>query len=381
MKLIFWNLRELWKEQRLFFALLILVQALAAFCLSFVVGVIVNNYFFAEMDFAHNSVGFNLTEPVTYGEIEETVKFIFDDILKGGGRELELSQYEGELLKEDYTLNEDFFLLACSVNIENGRYVPGRFLTDLLQKQLKSGRAFTEAELNGEEYKAIVIENRQEGEELVFHGKTYEIIGERLDYGADDTLTSAFVCPNNFLDERVDRFEIQLNRYISKPEYEAILSALDQVIAGKYEAGHYGKTFTGDVRAVMRSMILACVLIGLVLFSCLGVVYQHILEKRTYKLAIFRLTGCSALGSLGRLFLEMLFLSAPALALGLGSMYWLQKRKLEGVYPYMGLYLDKKMYLLFFAGLLAFVSLFQLTVMAAKQLRPVKAQLLAARQG
>lgn len=374
MKLILWNLRELWKRQRLFFGLLVLVQALAAFCLAFIVGVIINNRLFLKMNYLNDYINIDLKTPVTYGQIEETMIYIFDDVLNGGGREIDMSSDNGKKISDP-----DFFVVWSVVGIKNGRYIAGPTLTDTIQLQLESGRLFSEDELNSSE--CMVIASAEVEADLVLDGERCKIIGRRV-RALENEIKIALVNPVGIRNRNLNQVIIYLKRYLTKEEYQGITEALDRVIAGKYElGGHDVIQGVGDAKAVLESVILSCVMIGLVLSGCLGTIYQHILDKRTYDLAIWRLTGCSALCSIRLLLLEMLLLSAPSLALGLGGMYLLQKRKLEEIYPYMANYLNGKMYLMFFWGMLIFIALFQTVVMSARLFRSVKSQLLAAKRG
>lgn len=366
MKLVLLNLRELWKRQRIFLVLIVMVQGIAAFCLALLVGVIINNQLFISMDYYMDGIDMIFTDEVNYEEIEETLLYIYDDVLQNAGKDMTAAAYAPE-----------GFRVFTEVRIKDGEYLPGTSMLQLLDYQLVSGRNFTEEDLNSENGKAIVA--NYESEKLIINGKEHEIIGDR---GSNDEFpeTTVFVTPNLLYGLPMSSIRIWLNRYITEMETEQLISSLDKVVSGRYELYHEGSLDDkGDVQAAMRSVILSCVLIGGVLLGTLTILYQHIMDKRKYKTAVFRLTGCSATHSLKLFALEMLVLSIPSVLTGFILFLVVQKKWLEDIYPYMKIYLNSEMYLRMFLSMIAILIFFIVIIMAVKTLKPVKKQLLNAK--
>jgi hypothetical protein len=365
MGIVFLNIRELWNKQRVFLIILILVQALSAFCLIFIVGVIINNQLYSGMDYITDYFYISFEENVKYNEVEDTIKDIFDNVLKSAAHSFRIhAEYKSILIWTD-------------ASIENGRYVYGPFLYEMLDAQLESGRKPTEEELNSEDCVAVVLGISDNT--LRICGEDYEIIGRRA--ANDGSVEQAFVGPRKLYKLSLRDLKIRLNRYLTQKEIDSITEKLDQVIAGRYRISDMGKADDeGDIRAVLRAVILSCILIAFVLAGTLTMLYQHIMDKRKYKLAVFRLTGCSAWACVKYFMAEMAVVSIPSLGIGLGVFYILQKLKLNKIYPYMELYLDYKMYVGLFVGMLVVLNILMLLPTLIRTLRPIKKQLLASKE-
>lgn len=380
MSLIWLNLRSLWNQQRFFFLLIVFVQAVSAFSMLFVMGVIINNRLVPMMGHVDDSIGIGFSEPVTYGEIEDTLLELFDGPLRTAGKALSI---QVRIPDSEYMHVEphDFYLIFAQVQIKNGRYLPSSFDEEILPTQLESGRTFTEQELNSEDCKVIVL--RWPYEEVVIGGEKYEVIGTRKERDTPQTVqpvVSAIVPPKKLRNLKLNLVSIEFTRFITLQEEQQIHEALDSVIPGKYSIDEASKIENEDLKASLRAGILACILMSIILAGTLTMLYLYIIDERKYKLAVFRLTGSSAWKSMKLLLGEMLLLAIPSVALGMAIFYLLQKSRLEYLYPYMETYLNRQMYEKIFGGLIAFLTLFLFVITAIKSMVSVKKQLLEAKE-
>ncbi len=360
------NLRDFWKNQRMFMMLIILVQMLAAFFLSFVVGVIINNQMFLDIDYYGETILIFPKEEVAYSEIEETLIFIYDDILGSAGKSISVMARSPEGLR-----------LSIDVEIEDGKYRPGTDTRNVIIDQLASGRIFTIEELNGEGRVAIVGNFHEE--ELIIAGQDCEIIGNR-GYNNEFSGAIAIVSPSVIRDLGFEQIVLSFNRYISEEETSQIVDALDSVIPGRYSLVNNGEgDGKSDVKAVLRSSIMSSVLIGFVLIGTLTILYQHIMDKRKYKNAIISLIGASKVKTIGILFAEMMILSVPSIAIGFGLFKCIQEKWLEDIYPYMETYLDGEMYIKLFTGMVILLTVFFITFAVARSMGSIKKQLIEAK--
>lgn len=372
MKVIALNLRELWKKKRMFFCMIILVQVLSTFSCIFIIGTIISNYKTSKSNLNDLYISILFNEKVTYDEIEEVVFEIFDGPLDTAGEELEINT--DVEMPDDEECGE--LSVWSEVSIKDGKYVKGNYMNKTLVSQLKTGRGFTDRELNSEECKAIVV--KYPNEELIMNGEKYEIIGVRSEYPG--LATSVIVAPKKLYGLELGNVVIKTSRYVTEEEMEQVVELLDSVIGEKYELYNGSKDNNeDDLRAVMRSVVLSCVLIGIVLIGTLVMLYLHIWDGRKYKLAVFRLTGCKKLQNIKLTIGEMLVITIPSVAVGLGLFYPLQTMYLNYTYAYMDQYITWKVYLLVFVGMIIFITLFLGILAIIRNLRSVREQILAAK--
>ncbi len=370
MSLIWLNLRSLWKQQKFFFLLLVFVQAVCAFSMLFVVGVIINNRLMKTITFTDKVLGIGFhSEPVTYGELEENFLDLFDGSLRTAIDEL-------EIVAEVYDKDIESYHVWARVYVKDRRYLPGVFYNEIMATQIGSGRAFTEEELNSEDCKAILA--RWPYEEVVINGEQYEVIGNRM--VSDTSSVNVLVPPKKLRNLELYVIRIRLRRFLTTEEEQQIQEALDSVIPGRYSIDEASKAGVGDLKASLQAGILACVLMGIVLSGTLAMMYLHVIDKRKYKMAVFRLTGSSAWKSLKLLLGEMLLLTIPSVVLGMALFYLAQRSKLEYLYPYMQTYLNREMYAKIFLGLIVFLTVFLFAIAAIKSMVSVKRQLLVAKE-
>ena len=368
MRIIYQNLRELAKKQPLFLCLLVAVQAIAIFCLAFIIGVIINNKLFMERSDWKNAVNINLNvdSGITYADLEEALFYISDEVLSGVETNL--------FVMTGY----DRIEITADIIIENGKYKAGNDLKELVPLQLVSGRTFTDEDMNSSVPMAII--GNLEETEYEIQGKNLEIIGS---VGFHEFFSSAVLYVNPVALENLNLISINIyfGRYITEEQNQQIIEKLDEVMAGKYNFynGNIAEEHK-DADAAMKAVILACVLIGLILVGTIGIILNHILHERAYKLSVFRLTGCSSMRSLGIFLGELLMISIPSLLMGLGVFVVVQKKWLESIYPYMVTYLNYKVYFMLFVGLILLMGLFSIPIILIKVCRPVNKQLAKARK-
>ena len=363
MKLILLNLRDLWKNQRIFFAIMVLVQALCAFCLTFIIGVIINN---------HHYIGFRLIDTlyidmngVKYKDVEKTMVALLDNELESAVNDVLIAGYVEDENAQNGVLN-----LWAQVTVENGRYVPGPYMKDLLPLQMVKGRILTEEELNSSE--PIGMITNYNSDEVIVNGIKYDVVGERK---VSTTASTLYVSPINLREVENIGADFYLKRYVTEEEYNTIIDEFNKVVPGGIRISDNSEG-DGDEKALMRSAILACCLIGIVLIGTLVIVYQHILDKRNNKLAIFRLNGCTSFKSMFLMMVEMLIVSIPSLILGFAMFKILQEKKLESLYPYMDPYINFDMYVRLFLGMLGFLVIFFIVLSGIRAMKSVKKQLI-----
>lgn len=367
MKLIFFNIRNLWKDQKLFLLIIILVQALCAFCLTFIIGVMINNNKFIGFRLI-DTMYINIETMIKYEEIEEELTDLVD---------VELDGIVDDMLVvgvvADEKASEGILSVWTQVAVENGKYVAGTYMQDIMFMQTESGRILTEEELNSNIPVAVIAD--YPSNEIQINDIDYDMIGVREGTG----VSTAFISPINLREIDIIAVELYINRFITQEEYQLVMEAFDEVIPNGYTIQE-NRESEGDEKSLMKTIMLACVLIGVVLTGTLVIVYQHIMDKRNYKLAVFRLTGCSRIRSMGLLVVEMLMISIPSLLCGFGIFKWLQERYLEDVYPYMDPYLNFDVYLKLFTGMTVFLLLTFTVLSAVRTLKSVKLQLIMMRE-
>ena len=367
MKLIILNIRNLWKDQKLFLLIIILVQALCAFCLTFIIGVMINNNKFIGFRLI-DTMYINIETMIKYKEIEEELKDLIDVKLDGIVDDMLVVG-----VVADEKASEGLLNVWTQVTVENGKYVAGTYMQDIMFMQTKSGRILTEEELNSNTPVAVIAD--YPSNEIKINSIDYNVIGVREGTG----VSTVFISPINLRDIGVCAVELYVNRFITPEEYQLVIETFDEVIPNGYTIQE-NRESEGDEKSLMKTILLSCVLIGVVLTGTLVIVYQHIMDKRNFKLAVFRLVGCSRIRSVGLLVVEMLMISIPSLLLGFGLFKWLQERYLEGVYPYMDPYLNFEVYLKLFTGMTVLLLLTFTVLSVARTLKSINLQLIMMRE-
>lgn len=328
MNIIKSNISQMWYSKHSFFIVVILVQAIAAFSVLYVTGAIANDYFSLKENADTNLtlyVSFDKAlednNPVYYPEVKETLFDICNNNIPGA------VDYIG--ISTPYA--DDFTLTTAIFGIDGDNYC----LTDVVLKNIGGliidGRIFTEEELNNEGYYAIV--GGYDSDKLVINEQNFDIVGKHYSIPKHPEITTT---PYAFesLEMEIRSVAFFLNRIITDTEFAKLEILFEKAVQGRFDIWTMTST-SEDKKAILRSSLVTSCLIGLSALTVLLIVYSYIINLRKKNLAIWRLTGCTAIKAAVLFFTEMAIISAPSVLLGFIAFYFTQKAWLNELYPYM----------------------------------------------
>lgn len=329
------NLKHMWRQERFFLTLICLIQAFAVFSMLFMGIVIKNNALVAnERTYETLTVYVRFTEDVTYSEIKQMCFDISEGKYKGLVEEFKLYSVappENEKIAHISLLS--FF------GIEDGKYTAGKTATEFHSKSLKSGRIISDDEMNSDAHVALTIDYPYDT--ISIFGEEYEVVGaltrsldeENTDAENNEYYSDVFVTPAILENAGLNSLEIGLNRILVEAEQNYITDFLDSAVPGRYEIT-FGKVSDVDMEAALKTTNLTQVFSVLVVAGALLMIYVYIFTKRRYRMAVWRLTGCSRVRSGLITFGEIIVTSVFSLALGSALFVLLAKTVLIKIYKY-----------------------------------------------
>ncbi|MBQ8281076.1 MAG: hypothetical protein IJZ25_01570 [Lachnospiraceae bacterium] len=350
MSIIKSNISQMWHAKHSFFIVVILVQIIAAFSILYITGATANDYLYLKEDANSNLslyVAFDndSAEPVNYSKIEDMLFELCEEHIPG------VTDYIG--ISTPYF--EETGKIMSVFNIEDGRYRLTDEITRNRGSMLKSGRVFTEEELNSEAYYAIT--DVYQGDKLIIENQEFEIIGELIP-GSGVTQIDTTPYAMKSLELKLDFMLIYLDRILTTEELAGVEALFEETIPGQYSITL--KTTTNDDKnAILKSSLVTSALIGVSVLVVLLIVYGYIIKLRKKNLAIWRLTGCTVRRAAFLFFTEMAVLSAPSVLLGFLLFYITQQLWLNDFYPYMAVTHTWELYIgMYLAVMLALFIVF-----------------------
>lgn len=326
MSIIKSSIAQMWHKNHSFFIAVVIAQMTAAFAVLFVIGAAANDYYRINEDYRTNMslyIAFDKAgeEAVHYSDLKETVFEICNKSVPGEIKDVALST----------PYNEDYGKIVSVFATDGDSYRLSQIDIYNIGGTLAEGRLYTDEEYNSDKYYALTMSI--DADELIIEGKKFEVLGKMLDFGVvPEVRTTPFVFEDMNLPIEFLCFDV--NRILTEKELGKVTVLLDKVIPGKYTLS-YKLSSKEDEKAILRSSILISLIIGMSAAAVLLIVYGYIMKMRRRNLAIWRLTGCSALRSAGLFFCEMAVISVPSVFSGFVFFYAAQRLWLNELYPYM----------------------------------------------
>lgn len=329
MSLIFLNLKKLWQEERRFFLMIVLVQVFSVFGMLLITGVMINNYNVSREDKYSTlqiSISFSDDAPVTYGEFEKAAKVLLSEHFDSAQAELQLTSV---VLDERFEMG---CLMVCSfASVNDGKYVIGTTLSEVIEPQIIEGVNLTDDDLNSDEGKAIVYDYNFDS--LSLNDEEFEIIGERY-VKKSDGLPVVIVPPGKMADMELSSCVISTDKLITNHQKNMLSNMFEETVPGRYSIV-FPEESDADKEALSRAVTTACALIIISVMGTLAILYQYIMEKRMYFMAILQVAGCNKFKTFLILLGEMSILSIVSIGMGTVLFYIAQQWILTDVYKYM----------------------------------------------
>ena len=300
MKYVFYNIRNLAKNERFIFTVMLLCVFVSAWIMTFSYG-LYHNY--SEMLKEPDDLGDEL-RPETAEDITLTRGDVTRFILELSPATLDaMDNIVIQGFTEPFESKEgDMATLPMTsrVVVRNGSFVPSPYIVQFWndESMIISGRYISDdEEANGENvvmipYKTIHQlrddhpELFKDEETMLLNGEEFKVIGEHTSFGV---ITPFLTIPE---DSGVFPPLMCFTEPITRKQYSDIVNTAERVLPGVFI---FTKIDLGDEQAFMiyNNMLIVAVIIAALTIINFAFLYNFILHKRARTLAIMRICGCT----------------------------------------------------------------------------------------
>lgn len=367
------NIKLMWKTKKSFMVMMVLVQALVAFSIMFVTGAMASDYMSLKEDLGGNMISVYTIEDVEksaiyykdiepmFFEIDEEMGNIYDGIFVGFDK--------GQMV------DDDIFYYNLRYGINKGKYVLDNVWTNNIQYWHVEGRKMSEADLRSDEFIGIyrrdgmhpdtVLENKKIGDVEV------KIIGTYEGYNTEITLNPAAA---RCINMKVDSIALLLNRILTDEEHLKLNSIVDKYIGGTYI--DMLETYSdSDRKSIIKSSMTTSIISGIACFFVLAIIYSYFFDVRKKNIAIFQLSGCSRGKTIALMLGEMLLVSIPSVAVGMGLFYLCQLWFLNDMFFYLKIVVTRELYTIYFLAFFVIIAAVFVIMSILYSSKSIKSQL------
>ena len=345
MKYILYNIRNLARNEKFIFAIMLICVFVSAWIMTFAYGLYQNYHaLVVEGEDTGKQAHPDIVEEMalTYGEIKAYLEALPDELLSGTSCIICMTNVcfeDGYLLGEMYDQN-----LYSRFTVRNGNYQTSSFIEELWKSKgiLVSGRFFTdEDEMSGNDcimvgsrtlpeqefhaqYSNVIIDDST----VLLYGKEYKIIGTHN--GFEFTVPFLSVPAETTL----SHFFIDFEKPMTKKIYNTLIHTANEVIPGKLSFPELELPDSESLYIYHNIMMISVFIAALTIVN-FAFLYNFIFSKRKRQLAIMRICGCTA-GRAVRICLgECIMLCVPVFLAGMLTYIPFMKYVLSPLFEYM----------------------------------------------
>ena len=371
MKLIFYNLRSMLKQEKVISFLIIICIIISSIILNFAYG-LYRNYdrekAEASADLQEIQISINKETNLTKKEFKTYVESVSEETQKN----ISIWFISGYL---EYFEGYSYPWLDCRFVYRNDEYTIPDVFRKNKEKFSYSGRFITDDEESSGAY-VTVVSNKQGGgwnsateklrvseNEIEMFDKVFEVVGETKQ-GAVTPIIPFLTVPDDFVfdDVLILHFEQTLNKKV----YNELKTKADQIIPGKLSFPELALPDT-DSLDLFNNIIWISLFISTLSVMNFALLYRFILEKRSESLAIMRMCGCPRNRAFFLYIAECIMITIPLYAVGTGLYKLLLDNVLSSIFPFIMEYESIVIYLSIFLVYL-FVTVIILSIMIQKWL-------------
>lgn len=350
MKYVLYNIRNLAKNEKFIFAVMLLCIFISAWIMSFSYG-LYQNYFSLriETDTAGKEVRPEITgdEAPTYAEIKTYLGSLSKELLDDIAMIACDSSYKFELTNEETSsYGRDAWQKVASRSVmRDGEFSVCSYINELWDEKnmILSGRYFSDAEEQSGAYSVMVDSNsmfkpkeRNLLENVILDDNTVLIYGKKYNVIGVVKASQAFFVP--FLsvpgETPVDYFSIIFTNTVTRRNYNELIERADEVIPGKLNFPELDVPDTESIYIYNNIMMLSVLIAILVIFN-FAFLYNFIFGKRRRQLAVMRICGCTAARAWAICLGECVVICVPVFLAGMFTYIPFMHGVLAGVFPYM----------------------------------------------
>lgn len=333
MHIILSNLRAMFKTNAHFAIMIAVTIMTGCFAVCFSIGVLDNNKNKALED----AINTNKMFVVFKGGVNYQENFkVFDELLNIFGDDV----VELEMFYEENDVESGDGYMMCTYSDKD--YKPGNTLKKL-SYQLIEGRTLSSEDYDNARRVALVREYQEKS--ISLGENVYDVvgIGDSREYSLGiPTITVPITSWGN---NPVSNYTINLNRIPTVDEYDKFKNLLEENFPGKYKIPEYCGV-DSDIMALYRTVGVAVTGIMSIIMITILFLMGYIYENRRYRMAVYRLNGCSCKRAVGYLMGEAAIITIPSSALGVVVFMLLRILYFDRYYHYMRFLFDAKLCML-----------------------------------
>ena len=348
MKYIFLNIKNLVKNEKFIFAVMLVCIFVSAWIMTFSYGLYQNYHAMrieGESDSKEISPEIAGDEPLTRSELAMYLGSLSDELLSDAniifcstsfGFE-HIDPYSSQIFPKDVMVMSRF-------TVKSGTYQIASDVLDIWNNNamIKSGRYFTDDEEAGGVYAAMIpdewINDPQQSLDFTelfdgnnavnLFGKDYEIIGTHLSNGVVVPFLSI---PG---ESPIDSLTWSFNNVISRSNYNEMVQRANEMIPGKLI---FPELPFPDAESIYiyNNIMMISVLIAALSVINFAMLYNFIFRKRSRQLAIMRICGCTPLRAWGICLGECCVVCVPVFLVGMLTYIPFMHGVLADIFVYM----------------------------------------------
>lgn len=348
MKYVIYNLRNLVKNEKTIFAVLLICVFVSAWLMTFSYGLYQNyNSLKIEGEAESKDVRpeINEGETVTRGELKRFLDSLPSELLNDVYLIYCGSSFEFDYKYEDtgkhfigsmeafsrFTVHDGVYQTSASLANDwerSGMIAAGRYFTDEeeqngVQAVILERQIIDDPETHKEYSKMFIDDNT-----ITLFGQPFSIIGTHQSNGA--------VVPFLSLppETPIDGFSLSFENIITRSKYETIQQQVNEVFGGKVTLPDM--PFPDDEQIYVYNNIMAVsVLIAVLTVLNFAFLYNFIFQKRRRQLSIMQICGCTPLYAWAVCIGECFIICVPTFLIGVLTYIPLMHNVLAGIFEYM----------------------------------------------
>lgn len=348
MKYIFLNIKNLVKNEKFIFAVMLVCIFVSAWIMTFSYGLYQNYHALrieGESDSKEISPEIAGDEPLTRSELAMYLESLSDELLSDANIIFcstsfsfdHIDPYSSQVFPRDVIVMSRF-------TVKSGTYRIASDVRDIwnTNAMIKNGRYFTDDEEAGGVCSAMIpdewINDPQQSldytelfdgsDSVALFGKHYDIIGTHLSNGVVVPFLSI---PG---ETPINSFALSFNNVISRSNYKEMIQRANEVIPGKLIFPELPFPDEESIY-IYNNIMMISVLIAVLSVINFAMLYNFIFKKRSRQLAIMRICGCTPLRAWGICLGECCVVCVPVFLVGMLTYIPFMHGVLADIFVYM----------------------------------------------
>lgn len=348
MKYIFLNIKNLAKNEKFLFAVMLICIFVSAWIMTFSYGLYQNYHSMrieGEIDSKEISPGIAAGETLTQGELKLYLDSLSDTVLSGMNVIYCSTGFDFEHIdpnsSESYMRN---VMVVSRFTVSGGEYHISPYIADIWNSNamIKTGRYFSDADeteglcvamiddawVNDPLRSLDYAELLDGSDTITLFGEKYSIIGTHSSYGAAVPFLSLPA------DAAVDSFILSFDNVISRKSYDEMVQRANEILPGKLIFPELSFPDEESIY-IYNNIMLISVLIAALSVINFALLYDFIFKKRRRQLAIMRICGCNTLRAWGICLGECCVVCVPVFLIGMLTFIPFMQGFLSDIFIYM----------------------------------------------